>query len=129
MGARHHGCLLIFDIMGNSLVSGTPGRKVDIKTTIIGSVEAYEVTKRELLDIEKGESGKSFWSGLGGFFLSAGISFLTTYLTLDETDTKKGGIILTVFITSFVIGIFSYIKVLHCENELKGLFNDIRNRK
>ena len=113
----------------DELVSGIPERKVNIKTTIIGSVEAYEVTKRELMDIKRGESEKSFWSGMSSFFSSAGISFLTTYLTLDNTDTKKGGIILTIFIVSFIIGIFSYLKVLRCKNEINELFNDIKNRK
>lgn len=113
--------------MGNGLVSGTSNRKVEVKATTIGEVEVYEVTKRELRDIEKGEY-RSFWTGLCSFSTSAGISFLTTYLTMDNTDTKIGGVVQTIFIVSFIIGVASFIKSICCRNELKKLFNDIRNR-
>lgn len=113
--------------MDQKLISGTSNRKVNVEAKRIGKVEVYEVTKRELRDIEKGENN-SFWTGLCNFSLSAGISFLTAYLTMDNTDTKTGGIIQAIFIIAFIIGIGSFYKSIRCKNELKELFNDIRNR-
>ena len=113
--------------MNRELISGTSKRKVNVETKQIGKVEVYEVTKRELMDIEKGEHN-SFWTGLCNFSISAGISFLTTYLTMDNTDTKTGGVIQAIFIIAFIIGVGSFYKSIRCKNELKELFNDIRNR-
>lgn len=106
---------------------GTPKRK---RTTIdkrAGKIVVYDITKNELLTLQRGGEQARF-KDISIFTLSISATIFITFYSSGFNTEKETGFFLGIATTLAVIGGASSVLYYKKKKEIKQLCDDIRNR-